>query len=714
MRGRPLCLVCLICILICGRYEVVTPTDSIFCSGKQEMEVTVSGQVYRITQTEQSQFIYLKDVIISYQNKLYSESKLFVYDNEFHTLKFGNQIQVVGTASSFYEARNTGNFDLRQYYARQGFFGAVHGETIRISKDTRYPIRQEIYEGKQAWSKCLDKNFSEKDSGIMKAILLGDKGWLSEDVKAQYQKGGISHILAISGLHITFIGFGLYKIMRKMSFGFFLSGTISLCFVACYVWMTGMSVSGMRAFLMLAIRIGAEITGRVCDMPTSMLLSGLLLVLYRPEVILDTAFLLSFGAVAGVVFIAPAIRCVLPKFTSVIKGVDVCIGVWLTLFPLTLLYYYEFPLYSIGVNILVVPVVSILLSCGMLGSVWNIFFVGCKWVLRYMEWIIEKVEQLPGAMLVWGKPPRFYLVLFYVCLITMAILVLLNQEEQKRIGKYLLFVFVGLLLWGQQLYPADQKVQVAFLDVGQGDCIFVKGPTGETYLVDGGSSDVKNVGENRIIPFLKSQGVKELDYVFVTHGDMDHYSGIGELLETNIQIRHLVFSSAYQKDEALAELYLAAQDNHIKVQYMEKGMQILEEDFSIACMGPEKDLDGKGNEASLILSLTYNGVDILLTGDTEGEGEEQLAKTLREQKKSYEILKVSHHGSAKSTSQEILKIIRPDVAVISAGKDNPYGHPSEETLGRLEQVGCDVYETSKCGEIRIVIDECGANLLTFF
>lgn len=715
MRGRPLCLVCLIFIILCGRYRTEAPADSIFSEETQEMEVTVTGQVYRLEQTSEYQIIYLKQTNI--------QSKLFVYDRTFHHIKIGNIIQVTGEAMNFAAARNQGNFDARSYYARQGFYGTVYCDDIVIVSENYDSVGQWLYTFRCRWSQYLEEALGEKEGGIMQAILLGEKKQVNAEVKELYQVNGISHILAISGLHITFIGMGIHKLLRKFGFGFFLSGVLALALLGGYVWMTGMAISAMRAFLMLAIRVGAGISGRVYDMPTGWLLSGAILVAMEPAVILDAGFLMSFVAVAGVIFVAPAVRSVFPKITGLVKGLDVGVGVWLALFPILLYFYYEFPGYSILLNLLVVPLVSVILICGIGGSVVGAFsfsagriiLLVCKWILQLFEWLGRLCEKMPGALIVCGRPAAGYVALFYGCLVTALFVVYLTKEEKKQKKRYLAFLFAGLVLLATMEHRQPDEVQITFLDVGQGDCIFLKGPTGKTYLVDGGSSDVSNVGKYRIIPFLKSQGISRLDYVFVTHGDSDHYSGIAELIESKIAIRQLVFSATYQQEEALMALGRLAKERAIPVTYMKRGEELAEGDFSITCLHPGTYFSGEGgNEASLVLSVSYQDYDILLTGDVEEEGEEELLTVLQEQGKQYEVLKVAHHGSRNSTTEAFLQTICPQTAIISAGQQNSYGHPHVETLERLHNAECTILNTAESGQIQIVIDEDGANLLTFF
>ena len=270
------------------------------------------------------------------------------------------------------------------------------------------------------------------------------------------------------------------------------------------------------------------------------------------------------------------------------------------------------------------------------------------------------------------------------------------------------------------------EMQVTFLDVGQGDGIFMKGPEGNTYLVDGGSSDVKKVGQYRLEPFLKSQGVGRLDYVLISHGDSDHVNGVEELMERQnigVKIKTLVLPMQEVWDEALAGIAEKAKEYGIRVVVIEPGQSIKEGDMTITCIQPgnpgteaeNRESEGRdadeeyepGNASSMVLAVKFGEFDMLLTGDVEGEGEGQLTEQLEEQYRgcTWEVLKVAHHGSKNSSSEEFLRQVKPAYAFISAGQENRYGHPHQETIERLADVGSKVYSTQEKGALIVEVED---------
>lgn len=267
-------------------------------------------------------------------------------------------------------------------------------------------------------------------------------------------------------------------------------------------------------------------------------------------------------------------------------------------------------------------------------------------------------------------------------------------------------IVIVLILPGYFACGGSGKLTVTMLDVGQGDGLYIKGPEGMNYFVDGGSSDVSSVGKYRIEPFLKSGGVAVLDYVFISHGDADHMNGIEELLENQkmgIRIKTLVLPPEEVQDDSLKVLARKAAGHGTRVAVMNKGDTLTEEEMKLTCMAPAQEYHGEtGNAASMVLEIEFQEFDMLFTGDVEGEGEQLLGRS--GQLKKYDVLKAAHHGSKNSSSEEFLEQTKPRISWISAGMENRYGHPHEETLERLDEVGSRIYSTQQCGAVTLVTD----------
>lgn len=514
-------------------------------------------------------------------------------------------------------------------------------------------------------------------------------------------------------------------------------GIAGIVFLMLYVMMIGVTVSALRALVMYLFRVGADMAGRHYDSPTALSAALVIVLIWRPLSVYDGGFWMSFLAVLAVIIVLPMFAGL--RFQSFWASVSIN----LVLFPVLIYYFYEFPLYSTVLNLFVIPMMSVILFLGIVGSLLSGILVAFgsmiplgTWMLklcRVILWLYERsckiTLEIPGARIVTGKPDIWQIAVYYGCLAVVLVWLYRirtekakrrrerteGDEKSRRLHRYAPlfcgFIFVlGMFSLLQRLGDTN-GLQITVLDVGQGDGIFMRGPDGVTYLIDSGSSDVKNVGQYRIEPYLLSQGVDRLDYVFVSHGDSDHISGIEELLkrqQIGVKIETLVLPGKSVWDEAIRDLAMCAVSQGVRVAVVEQGQAVQEDDLEILCLQPSKECQIEaGNAASMVLVVKYKEFDMLLTGDVEGEGEKELEENLHRfcADRTFEVLKVAHHGSRKSSSPEFLDAVKPACAVISAGINNQYGHPHEETVDRIMDCGSKIYCTQDCGAVEIhVID----------
>ena len=676
------------------------PVETAFPAGA---EVTLTGQVYGKEQASDYQILYLKNNSIMYQEQCVQEPYILVYDNSKEDVRNGNVLRVSGKLSLFEEERNPGGFSKKKYYQSRKIAANIRSREMTCLEDTVFPIREALSNFRNRWQALLTVYAGERDGGILCAILLGDKAQMDSEIKELYQINGIAHILAISGLHLSFIGLGFYRFVRRMTGSYVVGGTVGITFLGLYILMVGSSVSAVRALIMYVIRVGADISGRVYDAPTAVAVAAAAVICWRPLAFYDVGFQLSFGAICGVIFLYQTLErneLIVKRNKSVTASACLQIAT----LPIILYHYYEMPVYSIFLNLAVIPLMSVLLAMGLLGSALCVILpdVGsfclflCRGILRLFEIFCQVCSELPGYRVITGKPEVMGIIIYYLCLLVVGIAVYGKSVRHVQAGIMAVGVTALILSCPAVNY---RGMEATFLDVGQGDGIFIREKE-IACLIDGGSSDISKVGQYCIEPFLKARGVSCLDYVFVTHGDSDHISGLKELImrqDRGISIKCMVFPEKKFWDEELKELCTMAERSGIRTAIIRLGQQITGKNLRIECLGPDdKKIEGTGNEASMILSVSYGELDLLFTGDVEGQGEEILTETLT---KEYEILKVAHHGSRNSTGEAFLNKTSPILAVISAGKDNRYGHPHPETMQRLEEKGVFTLCTLKSGAI---------------
>lgn len=508
----------------------------------------------------------------------------------------------------------------------------------------------------------------------------------------------------MTGLHLSFVGMGFYRLVRRITGSYGLGGVLGISFLLLYILMIGGSVSAVRALVMFCIRVAADMSGRVYDGPTSVAAAAAGIILWRPLSFYDAGFQLSFEAVCGIIFFCP------PSADSSFKGrifgsLKASLWVQLATLPAILFHYCEYPPYALVLNLLVIPSMSLLLALGFAGSILCLVceglgcwcFSGCRGILRLYEILCQWFLRIPGSRIVTGQPAVSGILIYSLCLVWLALSL---RGERKGSFRPAAAVCGMLALVISCPAVSHRGLEVTFLDVGQGDGIFLRERGGLTCLIDGGSSDVSGVGRYCMEPFLKARGVSRVDYVFVTHGDEDHVSGLKELIERQekgVEIQTLVFPERKLWDEGLEELCRLAGREGISMVQISPGQQISGRELKLSCLAPDGSLlQETGNEASLVLEASWGELDLLFAGDVEGRGEELLTEAVE---KEYEVLKVAHHGSRNSTGDAFLGKVSPLIGVISAGRDNSYGHPHEETLSRLEERGTAVFQTARSGAL---------------
>ena len=395
---------------------------------------------------------------------------------------------------------------------------------------------------------------------------------------------------------------------------------------------------------------------------------------------------------------------------AVISGFAVTLGT----LPIHLWFYFQFPVYSILLNLAVIPLMAVVMGFGLVCMIGGGFASGmARWaalVPRAVLWFYEKCcllgEKIPYGTLVNGRPEGWQV---FVYLFLMVLLVFYGHGEGKRLPLFwkCQWIFASLCIL---LLKMDGGFQVTMLDVGQGDCIYIRSGEGKHYLIDAGSSTKKDMMEYQVIPYLKFMGVEHLEAIFVTHFDSDHCGGVFDLLEEypmqGLTIGSLILPDIGREsaDNSYEEMEKLAGEKRVKVQYMSRGQRIKDKEMSFTCMHPDTGYEtGEKNEYSLVLLLTYQEFKGLFTGDVEGSGEVMAWEYMRGSGKADEltVLKVAHHGSGNSTGMEMLDILSPRIALISCGKNNRYGHPHEDLLKRLDTVGSRIYTTPEYGAVTV-------------
>ena len=729
---RPLWMVCLCLVAVLAIWLYVdSPSENFSVTDQTGQNITegetliVTGRVYRVqTRTSfgrEQLLIYLDSISILKSNTSISYHLICQVENQNRPL-LGSFLKVEGEFTYFSQATNPGEFDASKYYRIMKVGGSLDNATIIASTSNYSKYREFLYQCQSYLKEKLYRNFPEKEASILCTMLLGDGTQLDRDTKELYKRNGIIHILSISGLHITLIGMSVFKLLRKCGCSTKVSAICGCLLLVFYGGMTGMGVSAFRAIGMYAIRMLGVWIGRTYDMLTSLGVLAVVMLLQQPEYLYHCGFLLSFGSVCGIGVLAPHLDNIgTGAVNKITQSLLTSLTVTIFTLPIHLWFFYELPVYSVFINLLILPFVGVLMIVGIIVlllpemKIFVILKIVDQGILYFYEKLCLLFDKLPFHSWVPGMPTWWQVLAFYIIL-----LILINtcfrRKNKWKIKYKLLMLTIPVIVIGIR-FPTGLQIHV--IDVGQGDSICVQTDGGETYLFDGGSSSKKQVGKYILIPYLKNKGISHIDSVFITHPDQDHCNGIIELIETGVEngitIDRIVLPSidvprrAAELEEILRCVENSKQKNPIQIAYIAKGASWTSGNTSFTCLHPEQNAVITDSNSYSECFLIQNGkFSMLLTGDVEKEAEKAMSQELaiqmnRKNIQEITLLKVAHHGSNTSTSTEVLDVIQPQISVISCGRNNSYGHPHPKVLERLASSQTRIIETTDTGAICIKV-----------
>lgn len=671
-------------------------------------------------------------------------------------ITLGSVIAGEGEYRDFSIAANPGQFDERSYQLSKGnYFRLIN---VRIN-DFHLPvigIRQVLWNLRKEASEVLERYMKERSYSIARAMLLGEKADMDQEIKELYQRNGIAHLLAISGLHVAMLGGTLYHLLRRVSGSFGFAAFSGGIFIIMYGMMTGLSGATIRAVIMLVLTIGSDVLGRKYDAVTGLSIALIIMLINNPMQVGQAGFLLSFGAVMGITCVYPVLKekievvCGKKVLDSgekeriarsipgkVMNGFLVSLSVQLVTTPILLYFFYEIPLYSVFLNIIAVPLMSILLGgliaveiAGALEAFLmfhgiDVFIVPGKFfgmaakgagkisdsILELYELLCKVSEQLPHHSICTGRPGTIWIVFYYAILAGTIMYFKFSKGKalmRSTVTPVILAVSAMCILWSVLFLHG--KTEICMFDVGQGDGIYIKTPGRSSILIDGGSSSKKKVGSYILKNGIKYYGGSHLDYSIVTHADSDHYSGVLELFDfPDIEIDNFVLPYITNPDEAYIELCQKAYDKGCNIIYLKSGDKLVVGDVTFICLNPEKREYRDKNSGSLVLWMRYGSFDMLFTGDMDSSVENSIVNNplIRESVvygNSLEVLKVAHHGSNTASSEGFLKSFGFDTALVSVGERNSYGHPAKDVMERLQKYCKYIYLTKESGAITIETD----------
>jgi competence protein ComEC len=576
--------------------------------------------------------------------------------------------------------RNPGTFDHAERLRRRDVtvVGTARGDRLTTLDDPAPPWSVRVRRGATA---AMREALPPVSAALLQGLLLGERTGLPADVDAAFRRAGVYHVLAVSGFNVALIASTVWALLTLARAPRRLTALGALGVVLGFSAVVGPQPSVLRATLMAALVLLALLLERDASVPNSLALAALIVLAARPADLHDPGFQLSFAATAGIV-LAPLPRGRLTAALAVSAAAQ------LAVLPIGLAHFNQLSTIGILANLGVVPLAGLATVLGLVAvaatpvstMVAGWLFAAVWPVLLALRALVGVAAAVPGAV-VHVPAPGPIAIGCYGAALTIG-LVAWRQHASHRGRARCLGVAAAVLagisalvtLW-PALRPADGRLRVSVLDVGQGDAIVIEGPDGRTVLVDAGAGGPYRLdtGERVVSPFLWNRGILRLTAAVVTHADVDHAGGMAAVRD------RFTILEAWDGAPEAGPLGLGG-----------------------AVITPLAAGTGGRNDAARVLRIDFGLVSVLLAADVEGPGERALLGS--GVPLGATALKVAHHGSRTSSSPALLAAIRPAVAVISVGTRNVYGHPDPAVLARLTTAGADVYRTDRDGAILLVTD----------
>ncbi len=631
---------------------------------------------------------------IGYRLRLYLRGNA----DQLSEIACGQRISGTGHLYAPDAATNPHEFDFGEYLWRAGLAGYVTAKAGDVAiSGTGGGISNLLFSARKAISARVYAAFPDNPEIVM-ALTLGDTRDIDTDLREDFSRSGVAHLLAVSGLHITLVAAALTLLLSRL-IGMRAATYLSLLGILFYAAVVGFRPSVTRAVVMYAVLCGAPLTGRMSDGSTRLAFAFSLVLLVNPLNLADAGFALSFSASAGILWIAPPLLKLtradrLPKM----RGFGPRIGYYfasiaatttaaqIATFPALALFYGRIPTYSVAANLVLVPYALLTMYLTLAGiAVPALAFVPDH-MLTLLRQGVGFFAGLPHGQISIAPPGVLVWLLFLALGVAVS-----DMGRMREKWKPWAVLALPVLVIVSCFWTLDSGCLIAFLDVGQADAAVIH-VDGKTYVVD--------VGENarEVAAYINGAGWT-IDGVFLSHPHADHAGGLGELAAAcaigSVYVPEGWFDMA--ENESIAEESQAVIDAGVNWVELSPGDEVaLSSRAVMDVLDSVSQTDDPVNDRSLILLLDYGDAEALFTGDADVATGPDI-----------DVLKVGHHGSRDATDLKLVQALTPEVAVISVGKNNTYGHPSAHVIDLIEEAGGKVYRTDESGAVTVHMDYDG-------
>ena len=661
-------------------------------------------------------------------------------------LKYGDYICLKGKYKEPAKATNYQGFDYSKYLRTQKVYGTVKLESVNVleqnSNNLFFTISNNIF---LKIKDLTQENLPQEKANLLLGILLGYKEEIPEEMQENFKESNISHILAVSGLHVSYIILAVTNLLEKIK-GKRGAKYGVIFFIIVYMFITNFSPSVVRAGIMGIITMLAQLTYNKNDIWTSISISLLIILIYNPYLITSAGVLLSYGGTLGIILLNRSINSYFKEirakskidkhrttalFTKSIDYIQdtlsVSFAAQVFIAPIMVKMFntisFSFFITNFGVSLIIGPIIISGFLFIILIFLFHQFFKNIafiSFIVNAIKFILENLLNLLINMAKLGKilpfnqiyivtPKMWEIAIYYILIFILNLFYkILSKKENSAFEKRLInwknlikhlirkkhqkivtvFLVVLILLCIIKILPNDLKIY--FIDVGQGDSTLIVTPHNKTILIDGGGSENYDVGKNTLLPYLLDRKITKIDYVIISHFDTDHVGGLLTVMQ-ELKVKNVIISEQSKKSENFEEFLNIVRDKKINVRLAEAGHTIkIERNLYFDILWPNSNAfisENTLNNNSIVCKLYYRSFSMIFTGDIEEIAEKQIVSTYANGSKlNSTILKVAHHGSKTSSIESLLKLVQPRIALIGVGKTNTFGHPNDEVIERIKNL----------------------------
>ena len=590
--------------------------------------------------------------------------------------------------------RNFGSFDYRKYLTGKNIYFTATADKSKITEieSLEMNLPRRLVSFSAYLERRVDKTLPGRTADIFKAVLLGKDDYVDEQTIESFRESGLSHIMAVSGLHLTilvmFLGLFIKRLNKWLRF------IITTIFIIVFSAIVGFPYSVIRAAVMLIVITFADCLLIEGDSITNLSLIALILIIINPNTIYDTGFVMSFTATLGILSLYTYIRSKMPVSmpNSIKDSIAITLSAQVGTLPFSVINFGQFSLLAIISNLLIVILLPLIYLFGIISVITGFsMFVNINvMMVDILIWWTKFCSSIPGQI---QHIPYNAFVIFGISAFSLSFLTITAWKNRRNAITLIimsLFITLSGILW--QIKPVN-NTKITFLNVEQSDCSLVQSGT-TAFLVDSGT---EYMGKAEVVDYLLRNGVKRLDGIFVSHFDIDHSGGLTHILE-NVDVSVVYIPDTIDVGKKQYEFLQYAIKNNIPVYTLKAGDKIKMNDVDIKVLHPEENkvLDGK-NDSSLVFRAENSDMSILFPGDLEKDNILKDCDT--------DLLKVSHHGSKNGSTEEFLHKCTPKIAVISLAENNMYGFPHENTIEKLSKYTDKIYRTDLNGTIEVYCDD---------